>query len=78
MPSGPVGCKPNTGTRWTNHVVLMRVGAPCVTWVTPDPRDARMAPRGVRYTTTVSSISVTSAAIGERSDRVRVTWEKSG
>ena len=33
---------------------------------------------GVPQTVTLSSISVTSAAIGERSDRVRVTWANSG
>jgi hypothetical protein len=32
----------------------------------------------VPQTVTFSSISVTSAAIGERSDRVRVTWANSG
>ena len=31
-----------------------------------------------RYRTTLSSISVTSAAIGERSERCSVTWAKSG
>ena len=48
---------------------------------TPAPPEGGTGVRGAsrgRQTVMCSSISVTSAAIGDRSERVSVTWAKSG
>jgi hypothetical protein len=46
-------------------------------WVGCDSGGDTAAAGGV-YMVTCSSISVTSAAIGDRSERVKVTWANSG
>jgi hypothetical protein len=79
-------CKPNAEKwpvctmRYRSHGVTRVTGVTYIARPHPAPTSRRRADggRATGQSVTFSSISVTSAAIGERSLRVRVTWAKSG